>query len=392
MRVEAGSKQQLVLELEKRTKELARVNDVLQSEISERRLITQVLRAEENHYKDLANLLPQTVYEADENGNLIFVNQRAFENFRYTQEDFDSGVNIIQMIAPQDRGRALEAFQKSLSGEEYGRGMELTAVRKDKTVFPAMAFSSPIVQGNQKIGVRGFIVDITEQKKKEEEIENSRKHLRALAAGRQQILENERLRISRVIHDDLGQMLAAVKIELSGVSKALPKKEKLLIQKVGAVLDLVDSMVRTVQKVCSELRPAGLDDLGLFQAMKWEAQEFQKRTGIVCEFRSSLKEPDLDRDYSINFFRIVQETLTNAGRHSGATRVRISLERDADNLVLKVVDNGTGITAHEISDPKSFGLLGMRERALLFGGKVDITGFPGQGTMVSVHIPLSWKK
>jgi PAS domain S-box-containing protein len=145
MRDERKTKQQLIFELEERTEELTRINETLQSEILKRREITEVLRLEENHYKDLADLLPQTVYEADENGNLIFVNRRAFDNFGYTQEDFDSGLNVIQMVAQDSRARVLEAFQKSFAGEKYGEGIEITAQRKDRTTFPALAFSSPVI-------------------------------------------------------------------------------------------------------------------------------------------------------------------------------------------------------------------------------------------------------
>ncbi len=383
---------ELEIRVQERTEELTKANEALQSEINERRQTEEALRLEEKRYGDLADLLPQTIYETDENGNLIFVNRAAFDNFGYTREDFDKGLNIIQMVAPQERAGVLEAFQKSVSGEKYGRGIEITALRKDRTTFPAIAFSSPIIKENKNTGVRGFIIDISHQMEREKELRISREQLRALAADQQRILENERVRISREIHDELGQMLTALKMELVCVSKGPSQKEKTKTEKMAVAFGLIDQMVRVVRKICSELRPPVLDDFGLCGALEWETQEFQKRTGIECTFTSSLEGFDLERELSINLFRIFQETLTNIARHSKGTRIHISLEKECDSLVLKVEDNGKGITPYRIADPKSLGLLGMRERALLFGGKVDITGLPGRGTMVSVHIPLSRKK
>jgi PAS domain S-box-containing protein len=252
MNSEGKTRDQLIIELEARTRELAQANKELHSEISERRLITEVLRLEENQYTDLADLLPQTIYEAAESGNLIFVNRRAFEYFGYTQEDFDAGLNIIQMVAPQEREKVREAFQKSLSGEKHGKGMEIIALRKDGTTFPALSFSSPVVQGDQNIGVRGLIIDITERKAREEELQDVHERILLLATGQQKFLESERLRISREIQDGLSEKLKTVKMELTGVSKKLPEIEK---EKLETVFKLVDTMVGTVEKICSELKP-----------------------------------------------------------------------------------------------------------------------------------------
>jgi len=154
------------------------------------------------------------------------------------------------------------------------------------------------------------------------------------------------------------------------------------------MLELVDNTIQTVRRISTELRPGVLDDLGLVSAIEWQAHDFQDRTRIKCDFDSRLEEIKLDRDRSTAVFRIFQESLTNVSRHSEATGVNINLKADADTLILKIEDNGKGIKESEIFDPKSLGLLGMRERAILFGGNVEIKGIRDKGTTVVVSIPL----
>jgi signal transduction histidine kinase len=155
--------------------------------------------------------------------------------------------------------------------------------------------------------------------------------------------------------------------------------------------NLIDETIQTVRRIITDIRPSILDDFGLIAAIEWQAQEFQKRTGIECEFISALEDIRLDEQHSTAVFRIFQESLTNVVRHAAATKVTVRLYQEADHLILKVADNGKGITEEKISDPKSLGLLGMRERVLLLGGTVNISGEPCKGTMVSVEIPLDRK-
>jgi signal transduction histidine kinase len=155
-----------------------------------------------------------------------------------------------------------------------------------------------------------------------------------------------------------------------------------------AILRLADSTIQVVRRIVTELRPGVLDDLGLVAAIEWQAQEFQGRMGIRCDFASDRSDFPLDSQAGTAVFRICQETLTNVARHAQATRVTISLREEAGNLVLTVADNGRGITEQEIADRTSLGLLGMRERAFLVSGEVSIGGRPGKGTTVRVRIPL----
>jgi signal transduction histidine kinase len=232
-------------------------------------------------------------------------------------------------------------------------------------------------------------LDITERKRAEEQLKSSYEQLRALSARIQSIREEERTTIAREIHDELGQALTGLKMDLSWLRKKIPEEE--LIEKTQSMLKLIDSTIQTVRKISTELRPGILDDLGLIAAIEWQAGDFQSRTGIKCEFDSSLEEVALEREVSTAIFRIVQETLTNVVRHANATQVNIKVGEEDGILLVEIEDNGRGITGKEVSSPKSLGLLGMRERAHLFGGELEIKGTSGERTVVMVRIPLRTK-
>lgn len=228
----------------------------------------------------------------------------------------------------------------------------------------------------------------SERKRAEEKLRETNEQLRALAARLQSVREEERIWIAREIHDELGQALTALKIDLSWLESKLPRDQKPLLNKTKSISKLVDNTIRSLRRIASELRPGVLDNLGLAAAIEWQAQEFQTRTGITCRCWLNLDDSGLSKEQSTAIFRIFQEALTNVARHANATDVDISLEEKAGELVLEVRDNGKGITESEISNPKSLGLLGMRERAFLLGGEVKIIGAAGKGTAVTVYIPL----
>ncbi|MDB6036586.1 MAG: signal transduction histidine kinase, partial [Verrucomicrobiales bacterium] len=238
------------------------------------------------------------------------------------------------------------------------------------------------------------IIDITARKRAEEEVRASREDLRALAGRLQDVREEERTRIAREIHDILAQELTRLKIDLGWLSKRLSPstrevdREK-LFEKVTSLTGFADKTINTVQKIAAELRPVVLDSLGLSAAIEWQAEEFRERTGIACEAIVPEEEFTLPRESATSIFRIVQESLTNVIRHAHATRVEIILETENDTLRLLVQDNGIGFNAVQMRDPHSLGLLGMRERALLLGGRFEISGIPGKGTRVSVTMPFA---
>jgi signal transduction histidine kinase len=226
-----------------------------------------------------------------------------------------------------------------------------------------------------------------------EDLRSTSEELRALSARVQSLREEEGTRIAREIHDELGSALTSQKWDLEEMHKQVSEGKQpplpVLGEKLEAMIKLTDATIDTVRRITSELRPSILDDLGLPEAIEWQAQQFQARTGITCNCEGSLDTIDLDREKSTAAFRIFQEALTNIARHAKASRVDILMEKQGGEFVLTVRDNGKGITEEAKSKAFSLGLLGMRERAHLIGGKIDVAGKEGMGTTVVVRVPIS---
>ena len=195
--------------------------------------------------------------------------------------------------------------------------------------------------------------------------------------------------IAREIHDELGQALTGMKMDASWLRRHTPDGAASTQDKITGMIELIDSTIQTVRRIASELRPGVLDNLGLIPAIEWQAQEFQQRTGIMCDVNSNVESLTLDKSHSTALFRIFQETLTNVVRHSNASRVSVRIEAEKHHVMMRIEDNGKGIRPEDITDSRSLGLLGMRERALLLGGTMEIKGAEGQGTVVSVNMPTS---
>jgi PAS domain S-box-containing protein len=229
---------------------------------------------------------------------------------------------------------------------------------------------------------------LDEGKRAEEEIRKSRERLRNLSGRLQSLLEEERTRISREIHDELGQALTALKIDLSLTRRSLVSGRH--AEQSAKVLEnerAVDRIIRTMRKIATDLRPGILDELGVAAAIEWMAKDFQERTGIGCKVAIRGVDKISDTVRATAIFRIVQEALTNVMRHAAASRVVVSLKKKAHTLVVEVKDNGIGIAEGLIIGPKSFGLIGIRERVRLLGGEAVIRGKPGEGTLVRVTLP-----
>ena len=228
---------------------------------------------------------------------------------------------------------------------------------------------------------------IKERRIAEEHLRASQQSLRALAAHLQSVREEEWTRIAREIHDQLAQALTGLKMDVAWITSRLPEGSKALRQKAHSMSGLIDATMESVHEIMTQLRPEVLDRLGLSAAIGWQAGEFQRRSGIRCNVSLPAEDLLLDRDRSTAVFRIFQELLTNVARHAGATRTDVAVRSDSDELVLTVEDNGRGIDAEVAHSPKSFGLMGVRERVLPFGGRVDIKGVRGEGSRVTVALP-----
>ena len=236
-----------------------------------------------------------------------------------------------------------------------------------------------------------MITDITDRKQAEAQVKISSEQLRKLAQHLESIREEEKTNLAHEIHDDLGQILTAIKMDVSWLTKKMPETEGVLAEKAKTINILIDEAIQTVQRVSSELRPGILDHIGLEAAIEWQVQELRKRTEIIFEFTPGEKKIKLDQDRATTIFRICQEALTNVIRHANAGKVKITLTEEPERIVLEISDNGKGISAEQLSNPKSFGLISMRERAYSWGGDVNINSSPGEGTRVKVIMPLVTK-
>jgi len=235
--------------------------------------------------------------------------------------------------------------------------------------------------------------EVEERKRAERELKDSLDQVRVLSSHLQSAREEERARIAREIHDELGQSLTALKMDLAWLRRGVKRgsaavSSDRLLEKIDSMNEIVDTTIGTVQRIATELRPAVLDTLGLVSALEWHARDFQKRTGIRCEFISNVDSVDLDQGRMMAVFRIFQESLTNVWRHAKATRVRARLNRRGRILTLTIQDDGVGIGEADITGTESLGLMGMRERALLLGGDVRIVGAPKRGTKVTLRLPI----
>ncbi|MCB0156139.1 MAG: sensor histidine kinase [Anaerolineae bacterium] len=223
---------------------------------------------------------------------------------------------------------------------------------------------------------------------KENEFHRSTEQLRELSARLQSVREEERTHLARAIHDELGQSLTGLKMDVAWLQKHLDQQPPALLEKAQAMSDLIDITVQAVRRIATELRP-GILDLSLVATIEWQLQEFQTRSGIQTKLTSAPEETTLDADGATTVFRIFQEILTNVTRHAQATQVDVTLVESDTFLTLQVRDNGRGISESELCSPKSIGLLGMRERARLRSGEVHFQGTPGEGTVVTIRLPLT---
>jgi signal transduction histidine kinase len=233
----------------------------------------------------------------------------------------------------------------------------------------------------------GIQRDVTDRHLATKQIASSRQQLRALASRLQKVREEERTEISREIHDELGQALTGLKLDIAWMKHRLPRDHEVMAQCVS-IIERIDQTLNAVRRIATSLRPSVLDQLGLAAALEWQGQEFGARTGIKVEMELSTDGTAIPDDLGSSAFRILQESLTNVARHANATRVTIRLEHTPAALTLEVSDNGVGFPPERLEGTTSLGLVGMRERALACGGEISITADTDCGTTVLLHVPL----
>jgi len=305
------------------------------------------------------------------------------------------GFETARLIRERQRSRHTPVIFVTGASEDVGsmfRGYEVGAVDYIfKPLIPEVLRSKVAVFIELHAKNAALVREIAEHERTGERLRESEENLRALAVRLRSVREDEQIRIAREIHDELGQALTGLKMDLTWLTGKLLADQKPLLKKIKSMFRLIDSTIHSVRKIASGLRPDLLDEVGLAAAIGWQARDFRLRTGIRCNVDLPPDSDGLDQERSTAMFRIFQEVLTNVVRHANATRVDVCMRQDADALTLEVQDNGRGITAAEMHSSKSLGLLGMRERVLLFSGKLEINGSRGRGTQVTVSLPLRSK-
>jgi PAS domain S-box-containing protein len=341
----------------------------------------RALRESEERYKELADSIADVFFAMDKDLKYTYWNKASEE--------------LIGIAAKDAIGKSLYEIFPDISETRRAGRVYLDVLREKKPqsftneyhlggkdfVFEISAYPSGT-------GLSVYVKDITKRKQAEEELRRSQERLRNLADHLQSVREEERTNIAREIHDELGQALTGLKMDLSWLTKRIPEDQKPVLEKIQEMSNLTGTTLKIVQRISTELRPGLLDDLGLVAAIEWQAEEFQNKTGVECKLTVSAEDIVVDGKRASALFRIFQEALTNVARHAQATRVTVSLKEKDGNLDLIVRDNGKGITKEQISDPKSFGLIGIRERVHPWEGEVEISGKSSKGTMVRVRIPI----
>jgi len=324
--------------------------------------------------------------------NRITVWNRQAENIFGWKEEEALGKTLVETIIPEKyREQHLKGFkryQETGEGPLLNKLIEITALNKQGEEFP-VELAIVVVKQGQDDFYCAFIRDITERKQADEKIKSSYEQLRQLASHLQVVREQERTSIAREIHDELGQQLTGLKIDISWIKKRVSDEDAAIIKKIDEVLDLLDITIKTVRKIASELRPSILDDIGIVEALEWQSKEFERRSGIKTYFSSELEGLQLPENISTTFFRIFQESLTNVARHAQASSIHASFVKKDGKLILEISDNGQGMELSEMKNKKTLGLLGMKERTQMIGGEFKINSKPGQGTKVSISIPSS---
>jgi len=307
---------------------------------------------------------------------------RRFARFLGARLQSVIGSSMQDLVCPDDHER-LNALLRC-AAQRTCRG-EIRLQSRKGPPLPVQLSLNPLRLEGERV-VCMIATDLSETKRAEQELRATSEQLRSLAAHLLTVREEEQARISRAVHDELGQSLTAVKLDLAWLARRLPRENGEMLARIRSTRQLAESLIQDVRRISTELRP-GILDLGLAAAVEWQVQEFQARTGIPCNHRLLTREA-FAPDVSTALFRILQESLTNVARHAKAARAEVVLQKQRDRLVLWIRDNGRGFDQADPSLSKSLGLLGMRERAAILGGQVKISSAPGKGTTVAAWIPF----
>jgi len=353
-------------------------------DITERKHAERLISESEAKYRSFFENSMDAILITMTDGQILDANPAACLIFQMTEAEICKAgrYGIVDATDPQ-----LKIFLEERSIKGKARG-ELTFVRKNGTKFPGEISSSVFedISGRQKTSM--IISDITEKKEAVKEILLKNEQLKNLTSHLQRVREEERTTISREIHDELGQQLTALKMDIDWIMHKQNNPDEKVVSKLNEMLQMSDTIINTIRRISSDLRPAIIDDLGLIAALEWKCNDFEEKMGIPCKFVSNIKERKFENDFGINTYRILQETLTNIGRHAAAKSVTVSVNENETELFLEIADDGKGISSENIQNGKTLGIIGMKERAILLGGKLTIEGTKNKGTCTKLILPL----
>lgn len=315
---------------------------------------------------------------------IIAVNKAAINHYGYPREEF------LQMTAldirPDDEK---EAFIQRINvdiEENYSQGVWRHKKKNGEIIHVEIHVHDHF--HNEQPARLVLVNDITEKLQIEKKLQETLEETRRLASSLESIREEERARISRDIHDQLGQILTALRIDLSRAKNSLKPEDTLQMERITAAIETTNEVIATVRKIASSLRPALLDDMGLGAALEWQAREFRKNTSIPCFFTEEGIDDTISSEVTIALFRLYQEALTNIARYARATKVQTSLKRIGNTIILNISDNGTGFDMEAAKAKKTLGLVGMKERIHILKGEFDMQSTIGSGTSITVRVNL----
>lgn len=319
--------------------------------------------------------------------------------YGFNPTNFDhSFKTFIDHVHPNDRSRVEKTVELALK-HRSSFSFEHRITRTDGQLRTLFCRGRVMVDDSgEVVKVMGIGQDITDQKEKEKKLQKYSERLRKLSERVARSREEERIRIARELHDELGQMLTVLKMDVSMLSGKMKKKVAgntldYFNEQASQILERINTIIKSVQRITTELRPEVLDDLGLIEALKWQAREIEKRTKLDIQFMSTVTNSDfLDDDLTTTIFRVFQEAMNNIVRHAEATEVNIDLDKKNGHLVLSIMDNGVGIDESEKEATSSVGIIGMRERTRFLGGDLFVEGKKGEGTNLIMWVPFSNKK
>jgi PAS domain S-box-containing protein len=355
-------------------------------EINKRRQAEHALIESEERFQVMADSAPVLIWITASDNRYLWFN-KVWLDFTGRMLEQETGDGWTEGIHPDDLQNCL-AVHAAAFQTRRPFSTEYRLRFRDGNYHHVLANGVPrFSPAGEFVGFIGSCTDISDRKKAEEALQHSKQMLRHLVSHQERVREDERKRIAREIHDDLGQNLLALRLDVSMLHSRTEHAHPKLNKRVSAALDQIDATMRAVRSTINNLRPTVLD-LGLNAAIEWQVKDFQRRSGIACELSMDEKDLELDDNRATALFRILQESLTNVIRHAQASRVRIDLHKIGNIIFMKVADDGIGIYPDCRRKANSFGLVGIEERISALGGELMIDSDRDKGTALTISIPL----